>query len=72
VPARRSATLNLIGSVFFGISALAAYVVPDTDELLNASIATSMTLAGALCFYWGARVLVKPPPWLRRPASAAA
>lgn len=62
---RRSATLNLIGSIAFGVSAVAAYVVPDTDELLNASLATSMTLVGALCFFWGARVLVKPPPWLR-------
>jgi YrhK-like protein len=65
VPARRSASLNLIGSIAFGISAVAAYVVPDTDELLNASLATSMTLLGALCFFWAARVLVKPPPWLR-------
>jgi hypothetical protein len=62
---RRSATLNLIGSVAFGVSAVAAYVVPDTDQLLNAAAATSMTLLGALCFFWGARVLVKPPPWLR-------
>ena len=62
---RRSATLNLIGSVAFGVSAVAAYVVPDTDELLNAAAATSMTLLGALCFFWGARVLVRPPPWLR-------
>lgn len=67
---RRSATLNLIGSVAFGVSAVAAYVVPDTDQLLNAAVASSMTLVGALCFYWGARVLVKPPPWLR-PKSAA-
>jgi hypothetical protein len=61
---RRSATLNLVGSIAFGISAVAAYVVPDTEELLNASLATSMTLVGALCFLWGARILVKPPPWL--------
>ncbi len=61
---RRSATLNLVGSVAFGISAVAAYVIPDTDELLNASVATSMTLVGALCFLWAARILVKPPPWL--------
>ena len=61
---RRSATLNLVGSVAFGISAVAAYVIPDTDELLNASAATSMTLVGALCFLWAARILVKPPPWL--------
>jgi hypothetical protein len=64
---RRSATLNLIGSLAFGVSAIAAYVVPDTDELLNSSLATSTTLLGALCFFWAARILVKPPRWLRRP-----
>ena len=62
---RRSATLNLIGSAAFGISAIAAYVVPETDELLNASLATSTTLVGALCFLWAARILVNPPTWLR-------
>jgi hypothetical protein len=61
---RRSATLNLVGSIAFGISAVAAYVVPDTNELVNAALATSMTLVGALCFLWAARILVKPPPWL--------
>jgi hypothetical protein len=61
---RRSATLNLIGSIAFGISAVAGYIVPDTKELLNAALATSMTLVGALCFLWAARILVKPPPWL--------
>lgn len=61
---RRSATLNLVGSVAFGISAVAAYIVPDTDKLVNAALATSMTLVGALCFLWAARVLVKPPAWL--------
>jgi hypothetical protein len=61
---RRSATLNLVGSVAFGISAAAGYIVPDTNELVNAAPATSMTLVGALCFLWAARILVKPPPWL--------
>ncbi|MGH2983497.1 MAG: hypothetical protein ACRDK5_04465 [Solirubrobacterales bacterium] len=59
-----SATVPIAGA------AVAAYVVPDADELLNASLATSMTLVGALCFFWGARILVKPPPWLR-PAQPA-
>jgi hypothetical protein len=45
-------------------SAVAGYIVPDTDELVNAALATSMTLVGALCFLWAARILVKPPPWL--------
>jgi hypothetical protein len=61
---RCSATLHLVGSIAFGISAIAAYVVPDTDEMLNAALRTSMTLVGALCFLWAARILVKPPPWL--------
>jgi hypothetical protein len=61
---RRSATLNLVGSIAFGISAIAAYVVPDTNELVNAALATSMTLVGALCFLWSALILVKPPSWL--------
>jgi hypothetical protein len=61
---RRSATLNLVGSLAFGVSAVTAYVVPDTDELVNAALATSTTLLGALCFFWAARILVKPPPWL--------
>lgn len=65
VPARRSASLNLLGSVAFGLSAIAAYIVPDTEEMLNAALATSTTLLGALCFFWAARILVKPPPWLR-------
>ena len=69
---RRSATLNLVGSIAFGISAVAGYVVPDTNELLNASIATSMTLVGALCFLWAARILVKPPSWLLPMARGAA
>ena len=69
---RRSATLNLVGSIAFGISAVAGYVVPDTNELLNASIATSMTLVGALCFLWAARILVKPPSWLLPKARGAA
>ena len=29
-------TLNMVGSIFFGISAVGAYVVPATDDLLNA------------------------------------
>jgi hypothetical protein len=58
-PARRIARLNMIGSVAFGASALAAFVLPATDELLDATIARSMTLLGALCFLWAASLLVR-------------
>jgi hypothetical protein len=57
-PARRVARLNMIGSIAFGASAIAAFVLPDTGDLLNASVANSMTLVGALCFLYGAYLLV--------------
>jgi hypothetical protein len=60
--ARRIARLNLFGSVAFGFSALASYVVPDTGELANASLAASGTLIGAICFFVAA--------WLLRPRRA--
>jgi hypothetical protein len=63
---RRSATLNLIGSIAFGVSAAAGFVLPDTGQVRNASLVASTTLLGALCFFWAARVLVKPPPRLLR------
>jgi hypothetical protein len=43
---------------------IAAISAGATHELLNASLATSMTLVSALRFLWAARILVKPPPWL--------
>lgn len=64
--ARRIAAVNLIGSIAFGLSAIAAYTVPDTGELLDASLATSMTLAGAVCFFVAAFWVV--PRRIRAPA----
>ncbi|HEX2467156.1 MAG TPA: hypothetical protein VHJ54_03025 [Solirubrobacterales bacterium] len=55
--ARHIAWLNLAGSIAFGASAIAAYVVPNTGDLLDASLATSGTLIGAICFLWGAALL---------------
>jgi hypothetical protein len=52
------AWLNMIGSVAFGASAVAAYVVQDTGELRNVALATSGTLAGAVCFLAGAILLM--------------
>jgi hypothetical protein len=52
------AVLNLVGSVFFMVSAIAAFTRPATDVLLDASLANSGTLLGALCFFWGARLLL--------------
>ncbi len=60
--------LNMVGSIFFMISAIAAWIVPDTGDLLDASLANSGTFLGAVCFLLGARLLLdelaasEPPP----------
>jgi hypothetical protein len=50
--------LNMIGSIFFMASAIAAFVRPATNELLSASIANGGTFLGAWCFLWGAWLLL--------------
>ena len=42
--------LNMIGSVFFGISAVGAYVIPDSGDLVSLFWADLGTFLGALCF----------------------
>jgi hypothetical protein len=54
----RIAALNMLGSVFFGISAVASYVLPDTGELLNTWAANAFTFLGAVCFLLGAYLLL--------------
>jgi hypothetical protein len=54
-PARGSAgwwepPVNLLGCVFFGISAVAGYVVPSTGSVLDLAAANGNTAAGAACF----------------------
>ena len=50
--------LNLVGSVFFGISAIGAYVNPDTDEVTNLRWDNGGTFLGALCFLVAAVMLI--------------
>jgi hypothetical protein len=50
---------NLIGSIAFGISAVAGYVNPVTGQVHNAARADIQTLIGAVCFFIGA-VLMLP------------
>jgi hypothetical protein len=52
------AALNLLGSVLFGLSAIGAYVISDTGELLNAAVANAGTFLGAVCFLAGAALLI--------------
>ena len=51
--------LNLIGSIFFGISAVGAFVLPDTGLPLNIFLVNMGTFAGAVCFL-AAAVLLLP------------
>jgi hypothetical protein len=42
--------VNLLGCVFFGISAVAGYVVPETGSMIDLAWANWNTAAGAACF----------------------
>jgi hypothetical protein len=50
--------LNLVGSVAFGVSAVAGYINPATGQLHNAERSNLGTLIGALCFLAGAILLL--------------
>jgi hypothetical protein len=43
--------VNLLGCVFFGISAVAGYVVPDHGDVLDLAAANWNTALGAACFF---------------------
>jgi len=49
---------NLIGSIAFGISAVAGYINPVTGQVHNAGRANTQTLIGAVCFCIGALLLL--------------
>lgn len=49
---------NLIGSIAFGISAVAGYISPVTGQVHNAGRADTQTLIGAICFLVGAVLLL--------------
>ena len=50
--------VNLIGSVAFGVSAVAGYISPVTGQLRNAERSNLGTLIGAICFLIGALLLM--------------
>jgi hypothetical protein len=50
--------VNLAGSVAFGASAVASYVVPETGQLINVTLTNLGTFVGALLFLVGAVLLV--------------
>ena len=52
------AAINLLGCIAFGISAIAAYVIPSTGDAIDLARANSTTSFGALCFLVGAVLLL--------------
>jgi len=54
---RRIAWFNMVGSVFFGISAITSYILPSTGEILDAEATNAFTFLGAVCFFAGARLV---------------
>ena len=49
---------NLVGSVAFGVSAVAGYINPATGQIHNAERSNLGTLVGAVCFLVGALLLL--------------
>jgi drug/metabolite transporter (DMT)-like permease len=58
--------LNLIGSVFFGLSAIGAYTLPATDDPVSLLWANLGTLLGAACFLAAAVLSRRSIPMRRR------
>lgn len=54
------AVLNYVGSIFFMLSAIAAFTLPTTGEEVNVTLVNVATLIGALCFFFGAYLLLPP------------
>ncbi|MGW5920723.1 hypothetical protein ACWFPY_17190 [Nocardia fluminea] len=46
----RCTWLNMMGSVFFAVSAVGAYVIPATSDFVSRLWANLGTFLGALCF----------------------
>jgi hypothetical protein len=54
----RIAALNMVGSVAFGVAAVASYVIPSTGDVLDLAASNFATVIGALCFLVGALLLL--------------
>jgi len=57
------AWLNMIGSIFFMVSAIASDVLPNSARAIDPRWANLGTLLGALCFLAGAALML--PEWTR-------
>jgi hypothetical protein len=54
----RITALNMLGSIAFGVSAVASHVVPSTDQVRNVMLMNLGTFVGAVCFLVGAILLL--------------
>jgi hypothetical protein len=54
----RIVALNMLGSIAFGVAAVASLVEPSSAEPVSAAIANTGTAIGALCFLAGALMLL--------------
>ena len=61
---------NLAGSVAFGISAIASFVVPATGSVLDLAVANVFIGIGALCFLIGSLLMLAGPGLEAEPAAA--
>lgn len=59
----RIAWLNMLGSIAFMASAVAAYVVPTATAPVDATLSDRGTFVGAVCFFAGALLMI--PAWSR-------
>ena len=64
------ASFNYVGSIFFMLSAIAAFVLPTTGEPVNITLVNTATLIGALCFFFGAYLLLPPATTSTSPENA--
>ncbi len=62
--------LNLVGSIAFGVSAVASYVKPNGD-LVSLALTNLGTFVGAVCFFVGA-ILLLPERTISAPADVPA
>ena len=66
----RCTWLNMAGSVFFGLSAIGAYVIPSTSDFVSLLWANLGTFLGALCFLVAALLSRRDIPVDAAPAGA--
>ena len=64
--------LNMLGSIAFGVSAVAAFYVPTTGDMLNTRLVNLGTAIGGVCFFAGAVLLLPERTHLSSTSSATA